>query len=98
MSGSSDFDRQIRAWLDLGPTQISDVALDAARAEVHRTRQRRALRVPRRNPMSQSSRLLIAAAAGLAAVVLIGVGLRVASSPNNIGPAPSVSSPDRRSW
>ena len=34
MSESDRFDRQVRAWLDLGPTQISDVALDAARAEV----------------------------------------------------------------
>lgn len=42
--------------------------------------------------MSQSSRLLIAAAAGLAAVVLIGLGLRFATSPNTVGPAPSSSS------
>ncbi len=85
MSDSSDFDRQVRAWLDLGPTLISDVALDAARAEVHRTRQRRVLRVVRRDQMSQSSRLLVAAVAGLAAVILVGVGLRVVSSPTNIG-------------
>jgi hypothetical protein len=85
MSGSSDFDRQIRAWLDLGPTQLSDVALDDARAEVHRTRQRHALRVPRRFQMSQSSRLLAAAVAGLAAVILVGVGLRVVSNPSNLG-------------
>lgn len=93
MSGSGDFDRQVRAWLDRGPNALSDVVLDAARAEVHLTRQRRALRVPRRNPMSQSSRLLVAAFAGLAAVVLVGVGLRFVSSPNSVGnPAPSLSS------
>jgi hypothetical protein len=92
MSGSGDFDRQVRAWLDRGPTVLSDVVLDAARAEVHITRQRRALRVPRRNTMSQSSRLLVAAFAGLAAVVLVGVGLRFVSSQSSVGnPAPSTS-------
>ena len=85
MSDSDRFDRQVRAWLDVGPTQLSDFALDAARAEVHRTRQRHALRVPRRFLMSQSSRLLAAAVAGLAAVILVGVGLRVVSNPSNLG-------------
>jgi NHL repeat len=92
MSDSSDFDRQVRGWLDHGPTVLSDIVLDAARAEVHRTRQRRALRVPRRNQMNQSSRLLVAAAAGLAAVVIVGIGLRFAAGPGIVGnPAPSAS-------
>lgn len=92
MSTSGDFDRQVRDWLELGPTVLSDVALDAARAEVHLTRQRRVLRVPRRNPMSQSSRLLVAAIAGLAAVVVVGVGLRMVTGPSNVGnPIPSAS-------
>lgn len=42
--------------------------------------------------MTQSSRLLLAAVAGLAAVVIVGVGLRFATNPNNVGPAPSASS------
>ena len=93
MSGTGDFDRQVQAWLDRGPTVLSDVVLDAARAEVHLTRRRRALGVPRRYTMNQSSRLLATALVGLAAVVIIGVGLRVASNPNNVGnPIPSASS------
>lgn len=36
-----DFDRTARLWLDDGPSQMPDRALDAALATVHRTRQRR---------------------------------------------------------
>lgn len=91
MSGQSDFDRRVRAWLEPGPTVLSDSVLDAARAEVHQTSQRRAMRVPRRYPMSQSSRLLLAAAAGLAAVVIVGISLRFAAVPGIVGNLPSAS-------
>jgi DNA-binding beta-propeller fold protein YncE len=85
MSGQSDFDRRVRAWLEPGPTVLSDSVLDAARAEVHLTRQRRAVRVPRRYPMSQSSRLLVAAFGGLAAIVIVGLGLKFISTSSTTG-------------
>src|SRR5262245_25228723 len=67
MSTTTDFDRLARAWLDDGPTQLSDRALDAALTDVHLTRQRRALRVPWRFPqMPAPSR-----AAGVAVLVLV---------------------------
>ena len=93
MSTSRDMDRQVQAWLELGPTQLSDSVLDKARAEVHLTRQRRVLRVAWRAPMSQSSRVLVAACAALAAVVFVGVALRLAAGPGPVGdPVPSVPS------
>lgn len=85
MTGKNGFDRQVRAWLESGPSVLSDTVFDAARAEVHLTHQRRATRGPWRYPMSQSSRLLATALAGLAAVIIVGVGLRLVSSPANVG-------------
>ena len=38
----NDFDRTARAWLEDGPTVMSDRALHAALDEIHVTRQRRA--------------------------------------------------------
>jgi hypothetical protein len=90
MTGQNDFDRRVRAWLEPGPSVLSDIVLDAARAEVHLTRQRHALRLPRRNPMTQSSRLLLAAFGGLAAIIIVGLGLKFVSSNTAIGdPVPS---------
>ncbi len=41
MSTEEDFDRIVRDWVELGPTELSDRVLDAARQGVGRTRQRR---------------------------------------------------------
>ena len=69
MSTTSDFDRLARAWLDEGPTHLSDWTLDAALSEVHLTRQRRALRVPWRFPNMPA----LTRATGIAAVALVAV-------------------------
>jgi hypothetical protein len=67
---TTDFDRLARAWLDDGPTELSDRALDAALAEIHLTRQRRALRAPWRfTSMLVRSRATALAATALVVVV-----------------------------
>ena len=69
MSTTTDFDRVARAWLDEGPTQLSDRALEAALADIHLTQQRRALRVPWRFPSMPA----LSRATGIAAVALVAV-------------------------
>jgi hypothetical protein len=66
----NDFDLAARAWLDDGPTRMSDRVLLSALGEIHTTRQRRGLWPARRaTPVSIFARVAIAA------VLLIAVGL-----------------------
>ena len=69
------FDRIAEAFMAAGPNVVADRVLDAAFEEVHRTRQRRAMRVPWRfPPMNTFAKAAIAAAL----VVAVGaVGLAV---------------------
>jgi hypothetical protein len=91
MSTTSDFDRLARAWLEDGPTILSDFALDTALEEVHLTRQRRALRVPWRFLHMPA----LTRATGIAAVALVAVvgagGLIYLNSkaPNGAGGQPT---------
>jgi len=86
---TNDFDRTARLWLEDGPSQISDRALQAALDEIHITRQRRAWWPARRfSSMSFAIRL----AAGVAAVLVVAlVGINLISPRNGGigGPAPS---------
>ena len=66
----NEFERTARAWLDDGPNQISDRAVQSALDQIHVTRQRRAWWPARRfSSMGNPLRLV----AGLAAVVLASV-------------------------
>ena len=67
----NEFERTARAWLDDGPNQISDRALQSALDQIHVTRQRRAWWPARR--FSSMGNPLPHAVAGLAAVVLASV-------------------------
>jgi len=88
---SSDLplDRTIDAWLDLGPTELSDRVVERARAEVHRTRQRRGGPIALRLVYAPRVRLLGYVAMAAAVVALIGAGLKIASSPP-VGASPSI--------
>jgi hypothetical protein len=86
-----EFEQTARAWLDDGPTQISDRALQAALDDVHVTRQRRAWGAARRTiPMNNLTRALAASAVvalGLGATALAlrpsdGVGSQASPSPS----------------
>ncbi len=66
----SEFERTARAWLDDGPDQISDRAVQSALDQIHVTRQRRSRWPARRFPSMGNPLRLVA---GLAAVVLASV-------------------------
>jgi len=72
-----DFDRTARLWLDDGPSQMPDRALDAALATIGRTRQRRAFWPASRFPfMTPTLRVAASAAAVIALVVgVVAIGL-----------------------
>ena len=89
----NEFDRTARAWLEDGPTQMSDRAVLSALEEIHTTRQRRAWWPTRRaTPVNFYAR------AAIAAVLVVGVGLvainvlpRGSDGPAVGGPSPSPS-------
>jgi len=82
----SDFDRTARLWLDDGPSQMPDRALDAALATVHRTRQRRAFWPAW---LTIDLTIPIRLAAGLAVVVIAIVGLSLLRGGSVGEPEPS---------
>jgi hypothetical protein len=89
----NEFDRTARVWLDDGPTRMSDRALLSALAEIHTTRQRRALR-----PAWRAAPVSIFARVATAAVLVVAVSLvaiNVVPSPSDRpsvgGPSPSPS-------
>ena len=89
----NEFDRTARAWLDDGPTRMSDRAVLSTLEEIHTTRQRRAV-WPARRATSVSSFIRVATAAVLvAAVGLLTItvvpGLRDGSSIGTPSPSPS---------
>jgi hypothetical protein len=89
----NDFDLAARAWLDDGPSRMSDRAVLSTLEEIHTTRQRRAFRPAwRTTPVSSFARL------GIAAVLVIAVGLlaryAIQREPNgtSVGGSPTPSS------
>ena len=66
----NEFDRTARAWLEDGPTRMSDRAVLSALEEIHTTRQRRAWW-----PARRATTVNIYARAAIAAVLVVGVGL-----------------------
>jgi hypothetical protein len=94
-----EFDRTARAWLDDGPTRMSDRAVLAALEEIHTTRQRRA-----RWPARRATPVNIFVRAAIAAVLVVGIGLVAINvlprgSDSGVGgepttsPSPSASAP-----
>jgi hypothetical protein len=81
-----DFDRTARLWLDDGPSQMPDRALDAALATVHRTRQRRAFWPAW---LTTDMTIPIRLAAGLAVVLIAIVGLTFLPGTRIGAPEPS---------
>ena len=71
MSDDRRFERDARAWLEIGPTDAPDRVVQAALIEIDTTSQERDFGVPWRLPiMSMTSRL---AAAAVVVVVAVGV-------------------------
>jgi hypothetical protein len=89
----SEFDRTARAWLDDGPTRMSDRAVLSALEKIHTTRQRRASR-----PAWRATPVGIFARMATAAVLVVAVGLlavnvapRLPDGSSVGGPSPSPS-------
>jgi hypothetical protein len=93
MTASRDTDRLIRAFLDEGTTELPDVAFDAVRRDIHRTRQRVVIGPWREPDMSNLARVAIAAAAVIA-VGFAWVNFGPSQSPGVAGrpsPSPAIS-------
>ena len=97
----NEFDRTARAWLEDGPTRMSDRAVLSALEEIHTTRQRRAWW-----PARRATPVNIFVRAAIAAVLVVGVGLLAinvlprqsdgsasAANPARARPTPSASAP-----
>jgi len=70
----NEFDLAARAWLEDGPTRMSDHAVLSALEEIHTTRQRRAVW-----PAWRATPVSIFARAAIAAVLVVAVGLLAVS-------------------
>jgi hypothetical protein len=84
MSTQRDPDRLVRAFLDQGPTRLSDRTRNAVLADVHRTRQRTGLRMWRPRPIRRASLAIVAAIVLLAAGEL-GLWLRQPATSTSVG-------------
>ena len=93
MTNERDFDRIARAFMAEGTTQLADRVLERSLADVHHTRQRRALlRAPWRTPVMNIYAKLAAAAVVVVAVGALGVWfLDPGSSSAPVGGPPAVS-------
>ena len=87
----NEFDRTARAWLDDGPTRMSDHAVLSTLEAIHTTRQRRALWLARRaTPVNIFARVASAAVLVVAIGVLaITVVPRLPNGASVGGPSPS---------
>lgn len=98
MTAPRDLDRLIRAFIDEGRTELPDHAFDDVRRRIDRTRQRAPFGPWRNLPMPATFRLLLAAAIGIAALVLGAsfIGGRLGPSPDgspSTRPSTAVSQP-----
>lgn len=92
MSDDRRFDREARAWLELGPTDAPDRVIEAALLDIDQTSQERDFGVPWRLPiMSTTNRL-----AAVVLIAVVGTGAAfvfLRPSPSSVGtPTPSPSS------
>src|SRR5258706_16476656 len=94
MNDDRSLERAARSWLDEGPTQAPDRAVDAALAQIQTTNQERDL-LPWRMPNMNVA--IKVAAAVIVAVVAIGGSLYLFGGPGGFGsrptPTPSASPP-----
>jgi hypothetical protein len=89
MTDDRSLERAARSWLDEGPTQAPDHAVQAALAQINTTRQERDLWIPwRLRSMNAFTRL----AAGIAAIAVLAVaGVMLTRSGAGPGAAPTPS-------
>jgi hypothetical protein len=86
---SPQLDPTIAAWLELGPSELADRVIEQARADVHRTPQRRRW-LPGWSTQSRE-RFHLAIAFGVAAILLAVVTVGLLASLPSVGTAPAPS-------
>jgi hypothetical protein len=86
MNDDRSLERAARSWLEEGPKQAPDRAVDAALARIQTTQQERDL-VPWRLPNMNRTARLVASVAALA--VVVAVGIFVLRPPSNVGGLPT---------
>src|SRR3954454_21125873 len=89
MTDDRSLERAARSWLEIGPTEAPDHAVDAALLRIETTPQERDLRIPWRLPkMITPARI---AAAAIIAVLGVGAAFFVYTRPQDTvgGPTPS---------
>ncbi len=91
MTDDRSLERAARSWLEDGPAEAPDRAVEAALLQIQTTTQERDWHVPwRKRPMTQTARLL----AGVAAIAILLVGgafiLRPGSNVGSGGPSPTI--------
>lgn len=82
-------ERAARSWLELGPTQAPDHAVDAALARIQTTRQERDLRIPWRLPTMNP--LLRLATVAVVATAAIGGSIYLLGGTGDFGAQPTAS-------
>ena len=93
---TNDFDRTARLWLEDGPTELADRALQAALDEIHVTPQRRAWWPARRLPKMNTPIRFATGAASLAVVVVVVLaiaGFNLLPGNGSVGGSPSAPIP-----
>ena len=93
MTDDRSLERAARSWLETGPTQAPDRAVEAALLRIETTAQERDLRIPWRLPtMLTPARLAVAA---VIVALAMGGTVLIVNRPNQAtvgGPGPSASS------
>lgn len=95
MRTEEDFDRAVRDWVEVGPTELSDRVIDAARQGVRRTRQRRGPLGSWRLPAWMTARVFAMASVAVVLVVAAVAAFGLLPGRNGIGgpqPTPSATS------
>jgi hypothetical protein len=91
MTDDRSLERAAQSWLELGPTQAPDHAVDAALARIQTTRQERGPWIPWRMPTMNSASRLVAGLAAIATVIVVGVILVGPRLGSNVAGPPSPS-------
>jgi Tol biopolymer transport system component len=93
MTDDRSLERAARSWLETGPTQAPDRAVEAALLRIETTPQERDLRIPRRLPtMLTPARLAVAAVIGVLAIGGTALLVNRPSQSTVGGPGPNASS------
>jgi dipeptidyl aminopeptidase/acylaminoacyl peptidase len=91
MTDERSLERAARSWLELGPTQAPDHAVDAALLVIQTTPQERAWHVPRRFRLMSTTSRLAAAATAVAVVAVAGAFVLRPGGQTNVAAPPSPS-------